>query len=123
MMHARLNYVFADDQRYPVQNIFDTDMIFSAHTPPYEISTLCNDYILPLGAQLFCFAAFALAFAIKVPIFPLHTWLPAAHVEAPTGGSVILAAVLLKFGTYGFRLDDISDTVERLEFRYGQGRR
>ena len=47
-------------------------------------------------------AAFALAFAIKVPIFPLHTWLPDAHVEAPTGGSVILAAVLLKFGTYGF---------------------
>ena len=46
--------------------------------------------------------AFALAFAIKVPIFPLHTWLPDAHVEAPTGGSVILAGVLLKFGTYGF---------------------
>jgi NADH-quinone oxidoreductase subunit M len=51
---------------------------------------------------MLCFAAFALAFAIKVPIFPLHTWLPDAHVEAPTGGSVILAAVLLKFGTYGF---------------------
>jgi len=57
---------------------------------------------LPAGAQLACFAAFALAFAIKVPIFPLHTWLPDAHVEAPTGGSVILAGVLLKFGTYGF---------------------
>ena len=52
--------------------------------------------------QLFLFAAFALAFAIKVPIFPLHTWLPDAHVEAPTGGSVILAGVLLKMGTYGF---------------------
>jgi NADH-quinone oxidoreductase subunit M len=52
--------------------------------------------------QLFCFAAFALAFAIKVPLFPLHTWLPDAHVEAPTGGSVILAGVLLKMGTYGF---------------------
>ena len=51
---------------------------------------------------MFCFLAFALAFAIKVPIFPLHTWLPDAHVEAPTGGSVILAGVLLKFGTYGF---------------------
>jgi NADH-quinone oxidoreductase subunit M len=48
------------------------------------------------------FAAFALAFAIKVPVFPLHTWLPDAHVEAPTGGSVILAGVLLKMGTYGF---------------------
>jgi NADH-quinone oxidoreductase subunit M len=57
---------------------------------------------LPMVPQMLCFAAFALAFAIKVPIFPLHTWLPDAHVEAPTGGSVILAAVLLKFGTYGF---------------------
>src|SRR5262245_10117831 len=52
--------------------------------------------------QLWLFAAFALAFAIKVPMFPLHTWLPDAHVEAPTGGSVILAGVLLKMGTYGF---------------------
>ncbi|HVZ73091.1 MAG TPA: NADH-quinone oxidoreductase subunit M [Polyangia bacterium] len=57
---------------------------------------------LPYVPQLLCFGAFALAFAIKVPIFPLHTWLPDAHVEAPTGGSVILAGVLLKFGTYGF---------------------
>src|SRR5205823_5223546 len=48
--------------------------------------------------QLWLFAAFALAFAIKVPLFPLHTWLPDAHVEAPTGGSVILAGVLLKMG-------------------------
>jgi NADH-quinone oxidoreductase subunit M len=48
------------------------------------------------------FAAFALAFAIKVPLFPLHTWLPDAHVEAPTGGSIILAGVMLKMGTYGF---------------------
>ncbi|MBI4867093.1 MAG: NADH-quinone oxidoreductase subunit M [Candidatus Wallbacteria bacterium] len=52
--------------------------------------------------QLWLFAAFALAFAVKVPLFPLHTWLPDAHVEAPTGGSVILAGVLLKMGTYGF---------------------
>jgi NADH-quinone oxidoreductase subunit M len=57
---------------------------------------------LPYGAQTWCFAAFALAFAIKVPLFPLHTWLPDAHVEAPTAGSVILAGVLLKFGIYGF---------------------
>ena len=59
---------------------------------------------LHLGAreQLYLFAAFALAFAVKVPLFPLHTWLPDAHVEAPTGGSVILAGVLLKMGTYGF---------------------
>jgi NADH-quinone oxidoreductase subunit M len=52
--------------------------------------------------QTWLFAAFALAFAIKVPMFPFHTWLPDAHVEAPTAGSVILAAVLLKMGVYGF---------------------
>jgi NADH-quinone oxidoreductase subunit M len=59
---------------------------------------------LDLGAreQLALFLAFALAFAIKVPLFPFHTWLPDAHTEAPTGGSVILAGVLLKMGTYGF---------------------
>jgi NADH-quinone oxidoreductase subunit M len=57
---------------------------------------------LPLENQLWLFAAFALAFAIKVPMFPFHTWLPDAHVQAPTGGSVILAGVLLKLGTYGF---------------------
>lgn len=52
--------------------------------------------------QYWVFAAFFLSFAIKVPMFPFHTWLPAAHVEAPTAGSVILASVLLKMGTYGF---------------------
>ncbi len=57
--------------------------------------------LLPELPQELCFGAFALAFLIKVPLFPLHTWLPDAHVEAPTGGSVILAAVMLKFGTYG----------------------
>jgi NADH-quinone oxidoreductase subunit M len=57
---------------------------------------------LPFNEQMWLFLAFALSFAIKVPLFPFHTWLPDAHVEAPTAGSVILAGVLLKLGTYGF---------------------
>jgi NADH-quinone oxidoreductase subunit M len=57
---------------------------------------------LPDQAQYWLFGAFALAFAIKVPMWPVHTWLPDAHTEAPTAGSVILAGVLLKMGTYGF---------------------
>ena len=54
------------------------------------------------AAGMFCFLAFALSFAIKIPLFPVHTWLPDAHTEAPTAGSVILAGVLLKLGIYGF---------------------
>jgi len=57
---------------------------------------------LPYNAQYWLFLAFGFSFAIKVPMFPLHTWLPDAHTEAPTAGSVILAAVLLKMGTYGY---------------------
>ena len=56
---------------------------------------------VPLGSQTWLFLLFGLAFAIKVPLFPLHTWLPDAHTQAPTGGSVVLAGVLLKMGTYG----------------------
>ena len=58
-------------------------------------------YGVPLGSQLWLFGLFGLAFAIKVPLFPWHTWLPDAHTQAPTGGSVVLAGVLLKMGTYG----------------------
>ena len=57
---------------------------------------------IPAGVQMWLFLAFTAAFAIKVPMWPLHSWLPDAHVEAPTAGSVILAGVLLKMGTYGF---------------------
>ena len=57
---------------------------------------------LPMNAQILLFIAFLLAFAVKVPMWPVHTWLPDAHVEAPTGGSAVLAAIMLKLGAYGF---------------------
>ena len=64
--------------------------------------TVITEMPISVTTQLWLFGAFALAFAIKVPMFPFHTWLPDAHVEAPTAGSIILAGVLLKMGTYGF---------------------
>lgn len=67
-----------------------------------DLPTLVAELDLPINLQIWLFFAFALAFAVKVPLFPLHTWLPAAHVEAPTAGSIILAGVLLKMGTYGY---------------------
>ncbi len=67
----------------------------------FQIAQLYGTTLTPY-AETLLFIAFALAFGIKVPIFPMHTWLPDAHVEAPTGGSIILAGVLLKMGTYGF---------------------
>ncbi|MGH7884575.1 MAG: complex I subunit 4 family protein, partial [Thermodesulfobacteriota bacterium] len=74
---------------FPSMDIFDL----------YKVSLPFDGILSPQGL---CFLAFFLAFAIKVPMFPFHTWLPDAHVEAPTPGSVILAGVLLKMGTYGF---------------------
>ena len=67
----------------------------------FDLVTLAERAEFPLAAGRWLFFAFAVAFAVKVPIFPLHTWLPDAHTQAPTAGSVILAGVLLKMGTYG----------------------
>ena len=86
MLVAILYLVSVHARTAPVT--FDVRVLYDAALSPRE--------------QLWLFTAFALAFAVKVPMFPLHTWLPDAHVEAPTGGSVILAGVLLKMGTYGF---------------------
>jgi NADH-quinone oxidoreductase subunit M len=73
------------------------------HAPTFSIETLTAvASAMPADLQIWLFFAFFFGFAIKVPMFPFHTWLPDAHTEAPTAGSVILAAVLLKMGTYGF---------------------
>lgn len=71
-------------------------------TGSFSIVDFQNIKQIPLGVQQLLFAAFFLSFAVKVPMFPVHTWLPDAHVEAPTGGSMVLAAITLKLGAYGF---------------------
>ncbi|MEI8397838.1 MAG: NADH-quinone oxidoreductase subunit M [Ilumatobacteraceae bacterium] len=68
----------------------------------FDLVTLAEHASFATNTGRWLFVSFAIAFAVKVPIFPLHTWLPDAHTQAPTGGSVILAGVLLKMGTYGF---------------------
>jgi NADH-quinone oxidoreductase subunit M len=68
----------------------------------FDLVTLAEHASFATNTSRWLFISFAIAFAVKVPIFPLHTWLPDAHTQAPTGGSVILAGVLLKMGTYGF---------------------
>ena len=77
-------------------------LYFHAGAGDFSLLRFYDMPALDPAAQTWLFLAFALAFAIKVPMFPLHTWLPDAHTEAPTAGSVILAAILLKMGTYGF---------------------
>jgi len=79
---------------------FNTTVPGIGHT--FDYTLIMEHASMASKAQIWLFAAFALAFAIKVPMFPFHTWLPDAHVQAPTAGSVILAGVLLKMGTYGY---------------------
>ena len=68
----------------------------------FDVVKIAQDQSISTNAARWIFGSFALAFAVKVPLFPVHTWLPDAHTEAPTAGSVILAGVMLKLGTYGF---------------------
>jgi NADH-quinone oxidoreductase subunit M len=68
----------------------------------FDLVKIAQDQSIGTNAARWLFASFAVAFAVKVPLFPLHTWLPDAHTQAPTAGSVILAGVMLKLGTYGF---------------------
>jgi NADH-quinone oxidoreductase subunit M len=70
--------------------------------PNFSYDAILANAHVSTTAALWLFGAFFLAFAVKVPMFPLHTWLPDAHVEAPTAGSVVLASIMLKLGTFGF---------------------
>ncbi len=77
-------------------------LVLRYYSGTFDLTKILAEASLDPGLQRWLFLAFALAFAIKVPLFPFHTWLPDAHVEAPTAGSVILAGILLKMGTYGY---------------------
>jgi NADH-quinone oxidoreductase subunit M len=101
MLVAILVLYYLHAQQFDGQLTFDL-----VRAPGSAVAGLLETRVPVLGSwwstQTWLFAAFALAFGVKVPIVPLHTWLPDAHVEAPTAGSVVLAGVLLKMGTYGF---------------------
>lgn len=95
LMLAGIVYVYLQAGQASGTYTFDIQTITLALNPPHGMP------VLSASESTWLFLAFGLAFAIKVPIFPFHTWLPDAHTEAPTAGSVMLAAVLLKMGTYG----------------------
>ncbi len=98
MLLSILALYFYNDGGIPFLNIKGL-----GNTPTFSVLQYHNiGHLIPADLQWWIFIGFFLGFAIKVPMFPFHTWLPDAHVEAPTAGSVILAAVLLKMGTYGF---------------------
>ena len=87
-------------------------------TPIRSISpTCCGRTQFSAGPAHVVFWGFFVAFAVKVPMFPFHTWLPDAHTEAPTAGSVILAGVLLKMGTYGFIRFSLAAAADRSPWR------
>ncbi|MHC4176410.1 MAG: complex I subunit 4 family protein [Planctomycetota bacterium] len=90
------------DYYHPIGDPNTWKMTFSIPELAMHLNTRSIEAGMPLSVQIWIFLALFAGFAIKVPLFPLHTWLPLAHVEAPTAGSVILAGVLLKIGTYGF---------------------
>ncbi len=85
-------------------------------TGTMDIATLISSANIPAGIQMWLWLAFFASFAVKVPMWPVHTWLPDAHVEAPTAGSVILAGVLLKMGAYGFLRFSLPMLPEASEF-------